>query len=225
MPEISVEQDIMSANDRLAAEVRSRLDAAGVLALNLMASPGAGKTSVIIRTVEALKDTLKLAALDGDVATLDVEKIAATGIPVALVNTGGNCHLDANMIHAALPGIDLAGLDLLLVENVGNLICPAAFQLGTHYNVVIASVAEGDDKPYKYPAMFRGADVLLLNKIDMLRYEAFDVDYFRRGVEVLNPGLAFFPLSARTGEGFDAWLGWVRARVAAYKEPSAAAQT
>lgn len=225
MPEISVEQDIMSANDRLAAEVRGRLDAAGVLAFNLMASPGAGKTSVIIRTVEALKDELKLAALDGDVATLDVEKIAATGIPVALVNTGGNCHLDASMIHTALPGIDLAGLDLLLVENVGNLICPAAFQLGTHYNVVIASVAEGDDKPYKYPAMFRGADVLLLNKIDMLRYEAFDVDYFRRGVEVLNPGLAFFPLSARTGEGFDAWLGWVRARVAAYKEPSAAAQT
>lgn len=225
MPEISVEQDIMSANDRLATEVRGRLDAAGVLAFNLMASPGAGKTSVIIRTVEALKDEMKLAALDGDVATLDVEKIAATGIPVALVNTGGNCHLDANMIHAALPGIDLTGLDLLLVENVGNLICPAAFQLGTHYNVVIASVAEGDDKPYKYPAMFRGADVLLLNKIDMLRYEAFDVDYFRRGVEVLNPGLAFFPLSARTGEGFDAWLGWVRARVAAYKEPSTARQT
>ncbi|MBN1965286.1 MAG: hydrogenase nickel incorporation protein HypB, partial [Anaerolineae bacterium] len=129
---------------------------------------------------------------------------------------GGNCHLDANMLHGVLPNIRLDGLDLLLVENVGNLICPAAFALGTHYNVVIASVAEGDDKPYKYPAMFRGADVLLLNKTDMLQYEDFDIDYFRHGVEVLNPGLAFFPISAKTGDGIDAWLDWVRARVAAF---------
>ncbi len=215
MPEIPVIEDIMSANDRLAAEVRRQLDAAGVLAFNLMASPGAGKTSVILRTVEGLQGEFRLGALDGDVATVDVEKIAQAGIPVSLVNTGGNCHLDANMVHAALPGLDLGAIDLLLVENVGNLICPAAFDLGTHANVVIASVPEGDDKPYKYPAMFRGADVLLLNKIDMLRYEPFDVEHFRHGVEVLNPGLAFFPLSARTGEGFDAWLNWVREQIAA----------
>jgi hydrogenase nickel incorporation protein HypB len=219
MPVIPVVRDIMSANDQLAAEVRQRLDAAGVLALNLMASPGAGKTSVLMRTVNGLKEAYRLAALDGDVATVDVEKIAGTGIPVQLINTGGNCHLDANMLHSALPGLSLDGLDLLLVENVGNLICPAAFELGTHYNVVIASIPEGDDKPYKYPAMFSGADVLILNKIDMLQFQEFDVDYFRRGVEVLNPGLAFFPVSARTGEGFDAWLGWVRAAIAHNKTP------
>jgi hydrogenase nickel incorporation protein HypB len=217
MPEIPVVRDIMSANDELAAEVRQQLDNAGVLALNLMASPGAGKTSILTRTVESLKEDFKLAALDGDVATVDVEKIAKTGIPVELINTGGSCHLDANMVHKALPTITLEGLDLLLVENVGNLICPAAFELGTHYNVVIASVAEGDDKPYKYPAMFRGADVLLLNKMDMVQFQEFDVDYFRHGVEVLNPGLAFFPVSARTGEGIDDWLDWVRAAITTNK--------
>jgi hydrogenase nickel incorporation protein HypB len=146
-----------------------------------------------------------------------VERIAKTGIPVALANTGGSCHLDANIMQIALPALDLSSLDLLLVENVGNLICPAAFALGTHCNVVIASIAEGDDKPYKYPAMFRGADVLLLNKIDMLRYEDFDVAYFRHGVEVLNPGVTFIPLSAKTGEGFDIWLEWVRQRVAQFR--------
>jgi len=223
MPEIPVVRNIMSVNDALAATVRRRLDSAGVLALNIMASPGAGKTSVIMRTVEALKDEMTIAALDGDVATVDVDRIARTGIQVALVNTGGNCHLDANMIERALPSLNLAGVDLLLVENVGNLICPAAFELGTHYNVVIASVPEGDDKPYKYPAMYRGADVLLLNKVDMLRYQEFDLYYFRHGVEVLNPGVAFLPLSARSGEGFDAWLAWVRAAIARRRDGSAPA--
>lgn len=217
MPEITIVKDIMSVNDDLARQVRGHLDSAGVLALNLMASPGAGKTSVITQTIEGLKADYKIAALDGDVATVDVEKIARTGIQVELINTGGNCHLDANMVHRALPTLDLTGVDLLLVENVGNLICPAAFELGTHYNVVIASVAEGDDKPYKYPAMFRGADVLLLNKVDMLRYEDFDVDYFKHGVEVLNPGLTFLPVSAKSGEGIDSWLSWIRAAIAKKK--------
>ncbi len=210
---IPVVKDIMDANAQLAAQVRAKLDEAGVLALNLMASPGAGKTSVIIRTIEALKDEIRLAAIDGDVAAIDVERIAETGIPVTQINTGGSCHLDANMLWSALPSVDLESTELLLVENVGNLICPASFPLGTHYSVVIASVPEGDDKPYKYPTMFKGADVLLLNKVDMLAYEPFDVEYFRRGVEALNPGVAFFPISCRTGEGFDAWLDWVRAAV------------
>ncbi len=213
MPEIPVVRNIMSVNDSLAAAVRRQLDSAGVLALNIMASPGAGKTSVIMRTVEALRDEMTIAALDGDIATVDVDKIARTGIQVALINTGGNCHLDANMMAHALPSLDLTGVDLLLVENVGNLICPAAFELGTHYNVLIASVPEGDDKPYKYPAMYRGADVLLLNKVDLLGYQEFNLDYFRHGVEVLNPGLTFLPVSARTGEGFDSWLTWVRTAV------------
>jgi hydrogenase nickel incorporation protein HypB len=210
---VKVEERILSANDALAAQIREQLDAAGVFAINLMASPGGGKTSLILRTVEALKDELRLAAIDGDVVMVDVEKIAAHDIPVELVNTGGNCHLDANMILPAVQKLDLEPVDLLLVENVGNLICPANFRLGVHANVVIASVPEGDDKPYKYPGMFRGADVLLLNKVDYLTVQEFDVEYFRRGVEALNEGVAFFPVSCRTGEGIDAWLDWLREQV------------
>ncbi len=210
---VKVEERILSANDALAAQIREQLDAAGVFAINLMASPGGGKTSLILRTIEALKDEFRLAAIDGDVVMVDVEKIAAYGIPVELVNTGGNCHLDANMILPAVQKLDLETVDLLLVENVGNLICPANFRLGVHANVVIASVPEGDDKPYKYPGMFRGADVLLLNKVDYLTVQEFDVEYFRRGVEALNEGVAFFPISCRTGEGIDAWLDWLREQV------------
>jgi hydrogenase nickel incorporation protein HypB len=210
---VQVEEHILSINDELAARLRSRLDAAGVFAINLMASPGGGKTSLILRTVEALKDDLRLAAVDGDVVPVDVEKIATQGIQVELINTGGSCHLEAHMLSPALDRIDLDAVDLLIVENVGNLICPASFQLGTHANVVIASIPEGDDKPYKYPTMFRGADVLLLNKIDYLAVQEFDIDYFRRGVEALNEGLTFFPVSCRTGEGLEAWYDWLREQV------------
>jgi hydrogenase nickel incorporation protein HypB len=210
---VQVEEHILSINDELAAGLRNRLDAAGVFAINLMASPGGGKTSLILRTVEALKDELRLAAVDGDVVPVDVEKIAMQGIPVELINTGGNCHLEAHMLSPALDRLALDSIDLLIVENVGNLICPASFQLGTHANVVIASIPEGDDKPYKYPTMFRGADVLLLNKIDYLAVQEFDVDYFRRGVEALNENLTFFPVSCRTGEGLEAWYDWLREQV------------
>ena len=211
---IPVVENIMSANDQIAAQTRVQLDRAGVLALNIMASPGGGKTSVILKTIEALHDEVRIGVMDGDIVPIDLEKIADMGIPVSLINTGGNCHLDANMVHGALPSLPLDDLDLLIIENVGNLICPAAFKLGTHLSVVIASVPEGDDKPYKYPAMFKGADVLLLNKMDLCEYQDFDMEYFRHGVEVLNPGLAFFPISCRTGEGFDAWLVWLRDRIA-----------
>lgn len=211
---IPVVENIMSANDQIAAQTRIQLDRAGVLALNIMASPGGGKTSVILKTIEALHDEVRMGVMDGDIVPIDLEKIADMGIPVSLINTGGNCHLDANMVHGALPSLPLDGLDLLIIENVGNLICPAAFKLGTHLSVVIASVPEGADKPYKYPAMFKGADVLLLNKMDLCEYQDFDVDYFRHGVEVLNPSLTFFPISCRTGEGFDAWLAWLRDRIA-----------
>jgi len=211
---IPVVENIMSANDQIAAQTRIQLDRAGVLALNIMASPGGGKTSVILKTIEALHDEVRIGVMDGDIVPIDLEKIADMGIPVSLINTGGNCHLDANMVHGALPSLPLDDLDLLIIENVGNLICPAAFKLGTHLSVVIASVPEGADKPYKYPAMFKGADVLLLNKMDLCEYQDFDVDYFRHGVEVLNPSLTFFPISCRTGEGFDAWLAWLRDRIA-----------
>ena len=215
--QVPVVENIFKANDQLAQANRTLLDQTRTFAINFMASPGAGKTSVIVRTIDALKDTYRLAGIDGDIATtLDADRIAATGIPAVQINTGGTCHLDAVMVQNALPKIDLANTDVLIIENVGNLICPANFPLGAHLNVLIASVPEGDDKPYKYPPMYRGVQALLLNKIDLLPYFEFDVDYFRRGVEVLNPGLAFFPVSAKTGEGFDEWLAWLREQIDAY---------
>jgi hydrogenase nickel incorporation protein HypB len=211
---VPVVEQIMSANDQLAAANRARLDAARVFAINLMASPGAGKTSLITRTVEELEGEFRIGAVDGDIATtLDADRIAALGVPSVQINTGGACHLDAAMLQRAFPRLPLAELDLLIVENVGNLVCPASFRLGVHRSVLIASVPEGDDKPYKYPVMYRGVDALVLNKIDVLDAFDFDVDYFRRGVEPLNPGLAFFPLSCKTGEGLDAWLDWLRNEV------------
>jgi hydrogenase nickel incorporation protein HypB len=212
---VSVVEDILSANDRLAASNRERLDAAGVFAINLMASPGAGKTSLITRTVEALRDDFSIGAIDGDIATsLDADRIAALGIPAVQINTGGACHLDAVMLQEALPRLSLEELDLLIVENVGNLVCPASFELGVHRKVLIASVPEGDDKPYKYPVMYRGVDVVILNKTDVLDAFDFDVDYFRRGVEALNPDLRFLPLSCKTGEGMESWLAWLRKEIA-----------
>ena len=211
---VSVVEQILSANDQLADANRARLDAAGVFALNVMASPGAGKTSLIMRTVEALRGEFRIGAVDGDIATtIDADRIASLGIPTVQINTGGTCHLDAAMLQSTLPQLPLEELDLLIVENVGNLVCPASFKLGVHRSILIASVPEGDDKPYKYPVMYRGVDGLVLNKMDVLAAFDFDVDYFRQGVEVLNPGLAFFPLSCKTGEGLEAWMDWLRAMV------------
>lgn len=216
---IAVVEDILSANDRLARENRMCLDASGVFALNLMASPGAGKTSVIEHTVRELTGRVMLAVVDGDIASsIDADRAAAAGAISVQINTGGECHLDAKMLQGALAELPLEQVDLLIVENVGNLICPAAFQLGTHQSVLIASVPEGDDKPYKYPGMYRGVDAMVVNKIDLLPYVSFDMDYFRRGVEILNPGLITFPLSCRTGEGLDAWLAWVGEAMAAHRQ-------
>lgn len=216
MPQrVPVVENILGANDRLADENRARLDAARVLGLNLMASPGAGKTSLIEHTVRALSGRLRLAVIDGDIATsLDADRAAAAGATAVQINTGGECHLDAVMVQGALQQLDLPHLDLLIVENVGNLICPASFRLGTHLSVLIASVPEGDDKPYKYPGIYRGVDVLLINKTDLLPYVTFDMARFQKGVEMLNPGVQTFAVSCRTGEGLPAWLGWVEAAVA-----------
>jgi hydrogenase nickel incorporation protein HypB len=215
---VPVVEEILSANDQLAAANRERLDAAGVFAINIMASPGAGKTSLIMRTVKALKEEFSIGAVDGDIATtLDADRIAALGVPAVQINTGGTCHLDAPMLQSALPRLPLEGLDLLIIENVGNLVCPASFRLGVHRDVLVASVPEGDDKPYKYPVMYRGVDVLVLNKMDVLAAFDFDVDYFRRGVEALNPGLAFFPLSCKTGEGVGEWLDWLQDEIQRFR--------
>jgi len=209
---VPVGEKVLSANDAIAAEVRARLDAAGVRALNLMASPGAGKTSLIERTVEALKSSFGVAMINGDTsdAAFDAERSRRAGASAVHVNTGGKCHLEAAMIRDALSHLDLAGTKLLLIENVGNLVCPSSWRLGSHANVLIASVPEGDDKPYKYPKMYSGVDVLVINKIDLLPYTDFRMDHFRRGVETLNPGLRTFPLSCRSGEGLAPWLSWLR---------------
>jgi hydrogenase nickel incorporation protein HypB len=207
---IPIVEKILSANDHLAQENRTRLDAHRVFSLNLMASPGAGKTSLVERTVKGLSNRLRLAVIDGDIATsLDADRAAAAGATAVQINTGGECHLDAVMLQGALGQLDLPAFDLLIVENVGNLVCPASFQLGTHRNVLIASIPEGDDKPYKYPGMYQGVDAMVINKIDLLPYVEFNMDYFRRGVEILNPGVTTFPLSCRTGEGLETWLDWV----------------
>lgn len=208
---VPVVENILSANDRIAEDNRARLDAAGVFAVNLMASPGAGKTSLIEQTLPRLEDRLRVAVVDGDIATsLDADRAAAAGAQASIqINTGGECHLDAVMVQSALNQLDLTQFDLLIVENVGNLVCPAEFRLGTHKSVLIASIPEGDDKPHKYPGMYRGVDALVINKIDLLPYINFRMDFFQRGVEALNPNMITFPLSCRTGEGLDAWIDWI----------------
>ena len=208
---IPVVENILNANDRLAEQNRARLDGAGVFSINILASPGAGKTSLIEQTLPLLKGKLRVAAIDGDIATsIDADRAAAAGAGAAIqINTGGDCHLDAVMLHGALNQIDLTQFDLLIVENVGNLVCPANFKLGTHKTVLVASVPEGDDKPYKYPGTYRGVDALVINKVDLLPYVNFRMDYFQQGVQVLNPGVTTFPISCRTGKGLDAWVEWL----------------
>jgi hydrogenase nickel incorporation protein HypB len=214
---IEVSEKILSENERLAGEIRAQFDHAGVFALNLMASPGAGKTSLIEKTLAGLRGSMQIVVIDGDVATsIDADRARAAGATAVQINTGGECHLDAVMLQAALEQVELGQVDLVIIENVGNLICPAAFQLGTHKSILIASVPEGDDKPYKYPGMYRGVEALVINKVDLLPYVEFDMDYFRQGVEILNPGLVTFSLSCKTGEGIEAWLEWVRAETESF---------
>lgn len=216
---VPVVEKIMDANDQVAAENRRILDQAGVFGLNMMASPGSGKTSVILQTIQHLAPKLRIGVIEGDTApvTIDADKVIAAGMPAVQINTGGACHLDAPMLSRGLNVIDLNAIDLLIVENVGNLICPAGFALGTHANVVIASIPEGDDKPYKYPNIYRGLDVLIINKIDLLPYIDFNMDYFREGIEMLNPGLTSFSLSCKTGEGVQEWADWLLEKVENHK--------
>jgi hydrogenase nickel incorporation protein HypB len=210
MQQIDVGEKILSANDEIALQVRRALDERRLFGLNLMGSPGAGKTSVILATSAALSGRLNLAVIEGDIASrVDAEKVAAAGMPVYQINTGGMCHLDALMVRDALIHLDVAGVDLLFVENVGNLVCPNEFALGTHRQVLIASVPEGDDKPYKYPAMFQDVDAVVLNKVDLLPYIDFDLEGYRHLLLALNPDVAVFPVSCKTGEGIATWADWL----------------
>lgn len=207
---IPVVEQILSANDRIAAQNRATLDAAGIFVVNLMASPGAGKTSVILATAGRLPVGLSAGVIEGDLASrIDADTVAAHGYPVVQINTGGNCHLDAPMVRSALAQLPLQTIKLLFIENVGNLVCPAGFRLGEDINVVVASAPEGHDKTYKYPGMFAAADAVLLNKCDLLDVFDFDLAYFRRGLEMVNPHAPLFSVSCRTGQGMNAWLNWL----------------
>ena len=212
---VEIVKKILDSNEQLAEQNRKKLDEHQVFAINVMASPGAGKTTFILQTIKNLPVGMRLAVIEGDTApvTIDADKITAAGIVAVQINTGGECHLDANMVGLALDQLDLDETDLLLIENVGNLICPASFKLGNHANILISSTPEGDDKPYKYPNIYRNLDVLIINKIDLLPYLDFRMDYFREGVEMLNPGLKTFAVSSKTGEGFQDWIEWLIAKV------------
>jgi len=211
---IQIERDILAQNDQYAAANRSWFRARGILALNLVSSPGSGKTSLLTRSIQDLKRHFPLAVIEGDQQTShDADRIRATGVPALQINTGKGCHLDAHMVGHAVEGLELAERSLLFIENVGNLVCPAAFDLGEAHKVVILSVTEGEDKPLKYPDMFHAADLMILNKIDLLPYLDFDltrcIDYARR----VKPDIEVMQLSARSGEGLDAWYGWIQARM------------
>jgi len=211
---ISVVQNILEANQRIAEENRQRFSAHRILAINLMSSPGAGKTSLLERTIQALKGEYQIGVVEGDIqSTYDAERIGKTGAAVVQINTGGACHLDSNMVREALPSLEIQNLDLLFIENVGNLVCPAEFNLGENFKVMILSVAEGDDKPLKYPLMFHESRVLLINKIDLLPFCDCSLGLIEERALQINPQLKIFHLSCRTGEGLKDWVGWLRGQV------------
>ena len=215
---IDILEAIFAENDNRAAVNRESFDANGIRALNLMSSPGSGKTTVLAATLDELAGEFAVGIVEGDIATdLDAAKLAGRGAQISLLNTsngfGGECHLDAPMVHRALDGLDLPALDLVVIENVGNLVCPAEFDVGEHAKAMVYSVTEGEDKPLKYPVMFRSVDVVLLNKIDLVPHLDADVDTYVARVREVNPTATVLPVSARTGQGMDAWFDWLRAFV------------
>ncbi len=217
---VHVVKEVLKANDQVAAENRERFDRDGVRVVNVMASPGAGKTSVILATAARLPAELRPGVIEGDVASsIDADKIAEQGIPVVQINTGGNCHLDAPMVRASLPHLELEAIDVLFIENVGNLICPANYKLGQDLNLVVGSVPEGFDKPFKYPGMFTGADAVVLNKDDLADVFEFDHAEYERGIRMVNPSVPIFRVSCRTGEGMEDWIGWLVGRLAEARGP------
>jgi hydrogenase nickel incorporation protein HypB len=211
---ITVGEKVLVANEVRARENKGRLDQHRILTIIIMSSPGAGKTSLILSTIKSMRKKARIAVIEGDVASsVDAEKVNEMGIPVIQINTAGGCHLDASMVAPALDGLPLEKTDLLFIENVGNLICPNNYALGEDTRVMIASLPEGDDKPYKYPAMFADTDIVLLNKTDLQPYLDFDIEAFKKVVTGLNPDVLIFPVSCKTGAGMQAWYAWLEAAV------------
>jgi hydrogenase nickel incorporation protein HypB len=207
---LTIKEDILGANDEKAKLNQRLLEKHKILMVNVMSSPGAGKTSVILQTIIRLKGKMRLGVIEGDIAsTIDADKVSQQDVPVIQINTAGACHLDANMIEKALANLPLDKIDVLLVENVGNLVCTAEFALGEHRRVMLLSVPEGDDKPFKYPLMFTEADVVLISKCDVLPYFDFNIKNFKKAVSGLNPDAKIFPISSKTGDGLEAWLSWL----------------
>ncbi len=211
---ISVVKDILEANDRIARENRAIFDQNRLMVINLMSSPGAGKTTLLEKTIEALEEDFRIGVIEGDIqSSQDAERIAAKGIPVVQINTGGACHLDGNMIRDTFKEFNFEKLELLVVENVGNLVCPAEFKVGEDFKAMILSVPEGDDKPSKYPLMFHESKVLLINKIDLIPYLDCDIENIRAEALKVNPHLVIFEVSCKTGEGLEAWFDWLREEI------------
>jgi hydrogenase nickel incorporation protein HypB len=219
---VQIEQDILAKNNTYAAANRQWFDERGILALNLVSSPGSGKTALLVRTIELLKGKIAISVVEGDQQTSnDAERIRATGVAALQINTGKGCHLDGHMIGHALERLQPADASLFLIENVGNLVCPAAFDLGEQHKVAILSVTEGEDKPLKYPDMFRAADVMLLNKCDLLPHLEFDADLAEANARRINPDLTIFRVSATSGEGLAAWVSWIEAGLEAQRSKHA----
>jgi len=212
---IPVVKKVLEANERIAEENRRLFEEHGVLVINLVSGPGAGKTTLLEKTLEGLKDQWRFGVIEGDIqSTLDAQRIASPGVPVVQINTGGACHLDGNMVRQALDKIDLGSLDVLIVENVGNLVCPVEFDIGENCKVMLLSVPEGDDKPLKYPLIFHESRLLLINKMDLLPYVDFNVGKMREESLRINPHLEIIEISCKTGEGLTLWFDWLRAKVA-----------
>ncbi len=207
---LTIKEDVLGANAENAKANQELLDKHHILMVNIMSSPGAGKTSLILQTINRFKAQTRIAVIEGDIAsTIDADKVSKLGIPAVQINTVGACHLEANMIKKALDNLPINQLDLVIIENVGNLVCPAEFVLGEHKKVMLLSVPEGDDKPYKYPLMFTETNAVLVNKIDVLPYFDFNLAAFSKAVNGLNPKVKIMPVSAKTGEGLDAWFSWL----------------
>ena len=216
---METKQSVFADNDRHAGELRAELKEKGVFLLNLMSSPGAGKTTTLMKTIEALKGTFRIGVMEADIdSDVDARTIQGTGVKVLQLHTGGMCHLDAGMTRQGLKGLETGDIDLAILENVGNLVCPAEFDTGAAKNAMILSVPEGDDKPLKYPLMFSVCDVVLINKIDVLPYFDFDLEKCKESISMRNPKAKVIPICAKTGEGMEGWTGWLREQVRMWKE-------